>query len=79
MWQPKSHKEFVHPGAGSAALDAPTIGPFVAPIEEIRETATAPARCPRVIDEIAESSETLRRSLLRTRPNDRAAGNDAGR
>jgi hypothetical protein len=78
MRQPKSDKEFVYPGAGSAALGLPTIGPFVASIEAIREKAVAPARWPRVLDEIADSSATSGRPLLRNRRNDRAAGNDAG-
>jgi hypothetical protein len=75
MGQPKSDKEFMHPGAGSAASDAPTIGPFVASIEATREAAAAPARWSRVLDEFAETSG---QSLLRERHNERAAGDDAG-
>jgi hypothetical protein len=78
MRQPKSDKVFVYPGAGSTALGLPTIGPFVASIEAIRETAMAPARCPRVLDENAESSATSGRALLRNRHIGGAAGNDAG-
>jgi hypothetical protein len=78
MRQPKSDQVFVYPDAGSAALGLPTIGPFVASIEAIRETAVAPARWPRVLDENADSSATSGRSLPRNRHNDRAAGNDAG-
>jgi hypothetical protein len=72
MGQPKSDKEFMHPGAGSAASDAPTIGPFVASIEATREAAGAPARWSRVLDEFSETSG------LRERHNERAAGDDAG-
>jgi hypothetical protein len=75
MGRPKSTEESMHslasrPGVGSTALDAPTIGPFVASMEAIRETAP-------VLDKIAESSETARTAPARKRDNDHASGHDA--
>jgi hypothetical protein len=82
MGQPKSNEEFMHsqatrPSVGSATLDSPTIGPFVAPMEAIRETAAVPARWPSVLDRRVESLDTVRTAPMRKRDNDHAAGHAA--
>jgi hypothetical protein len=78
MGQAKSTEESMHSPAirlsvGSAALDAPTIGAFVASMEAIRERAAA-SRWPSVLDKIGESSETVRAAPTRKRDNDHAPG-----
>jgi hypothetical protein len=82
MRQPKSNEGVQRspaagPSAGGAALDAPTIGPFVASMEAIEETAAAPARWPSVFAKIAESAETVRPAPTRRRDSDHAAVHDA--
>jgi hypothetical protein len=78
MGQPKSDEQTVHspaarPSIGSAASHVPTIGSFALSMEAIRETAAVAARCPSVLDEIAESSDTLRTAPTRKRDHDHAA------
>jgi hypothetical protein len=72
MGQSKSNKDSVHatairPSVGSAALDAPTIGPFVASMEVIGETTTAPARWLSVLDKIGREPGDNKDRPTRTR------------
>jgi hypothetical protein len=71
------HSPAIRPSVGSAALDTPTIGPFVASMGAIREAAAMPARWPSVLDKSAENSETARTAPTRKRDNDHAPGHGA--
>jgi hypothetical protein len=82
MGQPKSTEESMYspairPRVGSAALETPTMSPFIASMEEIRETAPAPARWPSVLNRIGESSKTARTAPTHKRDNDHASGHVA--
>ena len=81
MGRSKSNEESVHstatrPSVGSAALDAPTIGPFVASMEAIGGTVTAPARWLSVLDKISRGPRDNKDRPTRKRDNDYAAGHD---
>jgi hypothetical protein len=71
------HSPAIRPSVGSAALEVPTIGPFVASMGAVRETAPAPAAWSSVLEKIAENSETVRTAPARKRDNDHASGHDA--
>lgn len=83
MGQARSNEGYVHspatrPSVGSAALNAPTISPFVALMEAIRTAAAASARCwPSMLDKISRELGDHKDRPARKRDNDHAARHDS--